>query len=760
MDKAPWIIDAAATLDGCADRGAVLVVDDVRGGSFEDDLRDAASERQLEFGSVDAKVVGLQPAGVLRVGVEQFLDPTSQSAHPEAGELIRDALGQGVGAAAAWTRVTRRWAGQDVGGDQADPNSRPWLAEAAVLGRILTGIGEAEPRLLLVRNADYLDEASARALRTLLAGGTAAGWAVILEGPLLAGSPAEQLVTALQRQTDDERFEGCRVMCLEGPSGDGEEAPALPQRGSSVELLDILAAASVPLPAAVVGSTALSVYRGCSPRSSWVDLDGLLHCKRAELVGSLLLVTGSEDDDEPLTQVQAADCRALLDGLCEVLGEDEPLRAPLRAVLAARGAAPDAWQAAMDAGAAALSRGDAGTARQLLDDAASRAGAAAPPELFLLRARARISCADPEAALRCADEGIAHCKPGEKIAAALHNAAGAAAELNDQYKKARLNFDTACELIDGENDTWDAAAAHAGTARQLSASDDFVAAAAAYGEEARVLEKAGLPNATARALARRAVCMAQAGATEQAIKELHRAAERLSGGKNPSSSVLESQMLMGRVFRFAGKRDQAKKALSMAADAASLHAATDIEGQARLGLARLFLEGMPAQGAGRGEALRDGREAAEAVLTIARALGDQPLEAEAEGILGELSYRAEDWDGALSSLARQEQLWKDSGRISEQVDVALRRARVASRCERWDDSLGAADSALALASRRRLHELAAQAQLLRGETLQSLDKRADALAAFSEAERLYSSLGSAFTNQSAAAAERARQAVG
>jgi len=634
------------------------------------------------------------------------------------------------------------------------------LAEATVLGRILTGVGEAEPRLLLIRNADSLDEASARALRTLLAGGTAAGWAVVVEGPLAAGSPAEQLVAALQRQTDDERFECCRVIRLEGPSKHGDEAPVLPQRGSSVELLDILAAASTPLPAAIVGSAALSTYRGCSPRSSWVDLDGLLHCERAQLVDSLLVVPRTSDEEAPLTQVQAADCRALLAGLDEVLSGDDPLRASLRATLAARGNAPGAWQAAMDAGADALSRGDAATARQLLDGAASSAGAAAPPQLSLLRAKARIYCADPEAALRCADEGITRCTTGDPTAAALHNVAGQAAELSDQHKKARLSFEASCELSDAQDDTWAAADARAGKARQLSAADDFVAAAAAYGEEARVLEKAGLPHATARALARRAVCMAQAGATEQAIKELQRAAERLAGSKEPSTALLESQMLMGRVFRFAGKRDQAKKALLMAAEAASLHAASDIEGQARLGLARLFLEGMPAQGAGRGEALRDGREAAEAVLIIARALGDQPLEAEAEGILGELSYRAGDWDGALSSLARQEQLWRDSGRISEQVDVALRRAQVASRCERWDDSLSAADSALALASRRRLHELAAQAQLLRGETLQNLDKGSDALAAFSEAERLYSSLGAAFTSQAAAAAERARQAVG
>jgi tetratricopeptide (TPR) repeat protein len=380
--------------------------------------------------------------------------------------------------------------------------------------------------------------------------------------------------------------------------------------------------------------------------------------------------------------------------------------------------------------------------------------------LSLLRARAQIACGDPETALRCAEEGIANCDESDVDCAALHNAAGQAAELLDQRKKASRSFSAACELTASSDGPWDAAEARAGKARQLGAADDFVAAAAAFGEEARVLEHAGLSNGTARALARRAVCMAQAGATDQAIKELQRAAERLSGGEEPVSSVLESRMLMGRVFRFAGKREQAKKALAMAAETAALHAAADIEGQARLGLARLFLEGMPAQGAGRGEALRDSREAAEAVLKIARTLADHPLEALAEGILGELSYRAEDWDGALSSLSRQEQLWKSGGRVGEQVDVALRRARVAARCERWEDSLSAADSALALASRRRLHELAAQAQLLRGETLQSLDKSADALAAFSEAERLYSSLGSAFTSQAAAASERARQAVG
>jgi len=254
--------------------------------------------------------------------------------------------------------------------------------------------------------------------------------------------------------------------------------------------------------------------------------------------------------------------------------------------------------------------------------------------------------------------------------------------------------------------------------------------------------------------------MAQAGATDQAIKELQRAAERLSEGLEPDSEVLEARMLMGRVFRFGGKREQAKQALAMAGETAQLHAAADIEGQAQLGLARLHLEGMPAQGAGRGEAMRDAREAAESVVSIARGIGDCALEAAAEGILGELSYRAEDWDGALSSLTRQEDLWKTVGRVSEQVDVALRRSRVAARCDRWPDALAAADSALTLATRRRLHELAAQAQLLRGDNLLAQDRGSDALAAFSEAERLYSSLGTPFKSQAAAASERARQAVG
>ena len=760
MSKASWISAAEPALDGCIDQGSVLVLETACGNSLEDVLQDAAAERELEFSCVDASVVGLQPAGVLRSGIATFLDPACADAHPEAGELIRSAVGDGAGATSAWKRVLQRWAGQDAIGADPDPQSSPWLAEAEVLGRILTGIGEVEPRLLLVRRAEHLDEASARGLRALLAGGAAAGWAVVLEGPVLPESPADQLIKGLQRLGSDDRFESSRVVVLTGPPASDDAAPALPQRGSSVELLDILSAASLPLPTSIVGSVALSAYRGCSPRSSWVDLDGLLHAERASLTGALLTIEGMPPQESPRTQVQAADCRALLAGLKEVLHEGDPIRAPLTASMASAGEAPDAWRAAMTAGDDALTRGDATTARRLLDDAAAKAQAAAPPRLFLLQARAQIACGDPEKGLRCAKEGIASCDESHVDCAALHNAAGQAAELLDQRKKAIRSFAAACELTTSGDAHWDAAEARAGKARQLSAADDFVAAAAAFGEEARVLEHAGLSNGTARALARRAVCMAQAGATDQAIKELQRAAERLSEGEEPVSSVLESRMLMGRVFRFAGKREQAKKALAMAAEAAALHAAADIEGQARLGLARLFLEGMPAQGAGRGEALRDSRQAAEAVLTIARTLADHPLEASAEGILGELSYRAEDWDGALSSLSRQEQLWKSSGRVGEQVDVALRRARVAARCERWEDSLSAADSALALASRRRLHELAAQAQLLRGETLQSLDKSADALAAFSEAERLYSSLGSAFANQAAAASERARQAVG
>jgi tetratricopeptide (TPR) repeat protein len=764
MSEPSWITTAVPCLDGCAERGALLVFEEKCGAALVDLLAAAAAERDLEFCSIDAQVVGLRATGVLRAGVAAFLGDGGAATHPEAGELIRDALGEGAGSQAAWQRLRGRWAGQaEEGSSSGAAEGSPWLAESEVLARVLAGIGEVEPRLLLVRSADHMDESSSRVLQVLLAGSAAAGWTVALEGPLFSPSACERLVTAMTRVHSDERFDCARLLRLTGPAAGADDASALPKRGSSVELLDILAAAGLPLPCAVVGSEALSRYRGTSPRSGWVDFDGLLDCERAHSSEGMVFIapaSSATGDDAPRSQVEGADCRALRAAVEEVLGEADPLRTALMAALAARGEADDAWSAALEAGRAALLRGDALSASRYLDDSARRAAGRGGSQLSLLQSRARSAAGDPAGALRCAQEGIRLSGDGDPLAAALWSEAGGAEELLDQHGRAAESFAAAINLCDGDTPPRDAARARAGKARQLRVADDFVAAAAAHGEEARILEAAGLRSAAGHALARRAEAMAQAGATDQAIKELGRAAERLSGDQPPAAEVLEARMLMGRVFRFAGKGDQARQALALSADAAKLHAAADIEGQARLGLARLFLEGMPAQGAGRGEALRDGRAAAEAAIGIARGLGDCALEAAAEGILGELSYRCEDWDGALQSLTRQEELWQVAGRVGEQADVALRRSRVASRCDRLQDALEAADSALGLASRRRLHEVAAQAQLLRGENLQAQGKGSDALAAFSEAERLYSSLGPTFKNQASAASERARLSVG
>jgi len=763
MSEPSWITTAGPCLDGCAERGALLVFEEACGDQLVDLLAAAATQRDLDFACVDAQVVGLRATGVLRAGVASFLGGGAAT-HPEAGELIRDALGEGAGARAAWQRLRARWAGQPQDGSSSGAAAgSPWIAEAEVLGRILAGVGEVEPRLLLVRSADHMDESSARVLQVLLAGSAAAGWIVALEGPLFSPGACDHLVAAMTRAHGDERFDCARLLHLAGPVAGDEDASGLPKRGSSVELLDILAAAGLPLPCAVVGSEALSRYRGTSPRSGWIDLDGLLDCGRAHSGEGMVFIAAASnaaDDVAPRSQVQAADCRALRAAVEEVLDESAPLRTTLVAALAARGEGDDAWSAALNAGRAALLRGEPQSASRYLDDSARVAAGRGGSELALLQSRARSAAGDPAGALRCAQDGLRVAGEGNPHSAALWSEAGAAEERLDQTGKAAESFANAIKLCDGDTDPRDAARAKAGKARQLRAAEDFVAAAAAHGEEAQVLEQAGLRDAAGRALARRAEAMAQAGATDQAIKELGRAAERLSANQPPAAEVLEARMLMGRVFRFAGKRDQARKALALSAEAAQLHASADIEGQARLGLARLYLEGMPAQGAGRGEALRDGRAAAEATVSIARGLGDCALEAAAEGILGELSYRSEDWDGALQSLARQEELWEVAGRVGEQADVALRRSRVASRCDRPQDALEAADSALSLASRRRLHELAAQAQLLRGENLQAQGKGSDALAAFSEAERLYSSLGPSFKNQAAAASERARLAVG
>ncbi len=74
-------------------------------------------------------------------------------------------------------------------------------------------------------------------------------------------------------------------------------------------------------------------------------------------------------------------------------------------------------------------------------------------------------------------------------------------------------------------------------------------------------------------------------------------------------------------------------------------------------------------------------------------------------------------------------------------------------------SFKAANEALLLASKRRLPEQSAQAQLARADALEMMERGPEALAALSEAQRIFSGLGKAFAGQAAAAQERASNLV-
>jgi tetratricopeptide (TPR) repeat protein len=216
---------------------------------------------------------------------------------------------------------------------------------------------------------------------------------------------------------------------------------------------------------------------------------------------------------------------------------------------------------------------------------------------------------------------------------------------------------------------------------------------------------------------------------------------------------------MGLVFREAGSRDKARQALGLAAKVAGANAAPVQEAEARLHLARFYIEALPTQGKERGEALRAAREAADQALGLARALGRDDLEAGAEEVLGELSWRAEDWDEALASLERQQGAWRRAGRASKEVDAAIRSSRLAARREQWDEAFASANSALMQATRKRLPEQTAQGQMARAEALAGMGRKDEALAALTEAQRIFGSLGEEFAAQGRAAEQRARRLI-
>ncbi len=713
MSNAPWSPELLARLTRVGERGGVLQLSREPEAAWIDTIRGLASDANLLFLEVDAGVAGLGSGGVARAAAADYLG-ASGPALADA-DFCESAVGDGRGAREALTSLRETWTGELGGGLPTWPQERPWLRHAEVLRRVLAEAGDVEARLLLLRNAGECDGPSLAALGGLMADG-GAGWVVALA----PAGDASGFCEGVARAADDERIAAAWHDAVELPEDEGD-SPSLPRQGTAVELLDVLASAGSAVPAAVVGSDSLSRYRGRAPRAGWVDLQGVLDSGRATLSGDFVIVgPWTPTVDSP---VVSADARALAAAVAEVLPEDSPGRA----LLLARLGAGDAKEAA----AVALGRGELGRAQALLSSGAP-----------VLRARTLRLAGDAAAAREIATGG----------SDALHLEGGLAARAAGRPKAARKHLEAvgggreyvAARLVLGELD---------------EEAGEFVAATKHLAEAAREAEQRGDSGEAARAFARRALAMSKAGAAERAIKELKLAMARASDPDDPSDPALEVRVLIGLVFREAGSRDKARQALAMAADKAHSAASRTREAEARLMLARFHLEGLPATGRERGEALRDGREAAEEALRLARGVSRADLEAEAESVLGELAYRSEDWSTASVSLGRQQVLWGAAGRPDREVDAAIRSSQLLARRESWEDAFKAANSALMLATRRRLPEQSAHAQNARGEALSGLERRDEALASFTEAQRLFGSLGESHRAHAAAAERRAQTLV-
>ncbi len=728
MGDHDWLTGAQTALHDVSEAGALLVL---AGPAPDAGLDALASGAGLDRVDVHASSWGALTDGVSRACAREYL---------EDPEFCADAVEPRL-----WAVLEERWGG---GGGELGlpPDDQGFRRATEVLARVLAEVGEVAGRVVVVHDAAAMDEGSARAFTALLAGRAGAGWVLVLEGPIDDAPHVDALIAAVERRDAD------AVARLEPPAaagaGDDDGGPGLPKQGSAVELLDVLSAAPGPVPADVVGSDALARYRGTSPRSGWVDLQGLIDAGRASLDGPLVRLAGSwAPTTDRGSAVAKADCRALRGATEEV----SPDAATAIATLAVAGGSADASALATAAGRSALAAGDARAAAQWL----AQGSAADDPHLPALRARAARLTGDAEEARRLALEGL-KAATDEDVTALLNLEAALAAQAVGKIPAARRHaiaaanaaadgaLEAACKLLLG---TFEEEA------------EDYGPAAKTLGEAAQASERLGQSPEAARALAWRAVCMGKAGAGPRAMKELQLARERVADPNDPHPASLDVRILMGMVFRDSGSRDNARKALAMAAEKAHEHADPVREADARLMLARFFLEAIPVRGPERGEALRDGREAAEEVVRIARGMGRPDVEAEGEALLGELSYRAEDFAGALASLDRQAALWEQVGRANQQVDVAIRRSRLAGRQGDAEGSFKAANEALMLATKRRLPEQSAQAQLARADALEKLDRGSDALAALSEAQRIFTSLGDGFAGQAAAAEERARNLV-
>lgn len=731
---------AETTVANATRRGALLLLE----GPLRDSsaLREVAERAGLTFVEVSAPAWSLHPDGCARACAAEWLG-TPGGPVREPG-FCTDAVGDSVGATSAWEDLLERWSGGTPDELPAPPDDQPWRRTTEVLARVLAEVGQVSARFALVRDAAEMDEGSLRVLRVLLTDKEGAGWVIALQG---AGSREDvaSLGAAL------ERSEGGGVGRAALPEGGEEERLGLPKRGSAVELLDVLSSAPGALPVDIVGAASLAAYRGGAPRAGWLDLQGLIDAGRASVDGPMLRLIGdwspSTDED---SHVARADRRALRVAVAEVL-PDSPLGDQVQAGLALAGEATDSADVASSAGRVALARGELAAADRWLERAGDGESAA-------LRARAARQRGDAEQARDIAVSALSSVHPAE-VRASLELEAGLACDAAGRTASVKRHLESAVAAADDADAPLVGAAARLALGRHLEEAGEFAPAAKVLGAAAQATERVGLGPETARALAHRAVCMGKAGAGPRAMKELGLARERAADADDPSPASHDMRILMGMVFRDSGSRDNARKALALAADKAAEHCDSLREGDARLLLARFFLEAIPIQGKERGEALRDGRAAAEAVVRLARGMGRADLEAEGEALLGELAYRSEDFPTALASLERQAALWASAGRANREVDVAIRRSRLAGRTEDWDASFTSANKALTLATRRRLPEQAAQAQLARADALEHLDRSGEALAALAEAQRLYTSLGDSFSSQAAAADKRAQQLV-
>lgn len=689
----------------------------------------AARDEGFDVLTLDAESAALYPHGVLRAMAERWMGrPGAPVADIEAG---RDAVGEGRGAHDALDRLATAWdGGAAVSRSFAPDDDAQAVQECEVLARWFTATCEEQPRVVVVRNAQRMDEGTARVLRSVLVGRPGGGLVLVLLGlsskiDAVPTNGAELLIAAVAGAQGDERVPAATIEALPAAAPIAEDGPDLPVRGTAVELYDILRAFPGPVPVDAIGQPSLSRYRDRSARGAWLDLESMLDAGVARIEGDVLFVR-----------------RGMCPGRVVPQRDREQVLAAIASVCADRPALAAAvhLRAAIDEGRAdaeaALLLAEAGEWSRLLslgDSASGRIHAARRARRYDLGVGGVADSGDTNAAL---DKALVLAAYGlERQAEATLRAVAA----EDGGTTAELRGQALYVL------------------GRLQEGHDAVAAAATLAEAARLFEHEGLTLKSARVFAQRALAMAAAGAGDRALKELRLAMDRALGEDAGDVEVIDVRILAGHVFRDAGHRDKARQALQLAVDKAALHARPDRQAEALVGLARFWVEALPPAGSARGEAMAAARDAADSAVGLARGLGRLDLQAEAESVLAELAARVDDHAGAIEQLLRIEGLYERATCLGRALDAALRRGRLLLRDGRADDGLRTAAAILQTATRRRLVDRVGQAQMLRGEALDTLGRKDEALAAFSEAHRVWKGLG--IQAQADAAEQRARQLV-